>query len=154
MTLKSKSFECFLCFCGNRIFEIILCFLWERIGVFSILAICFFKSELFSFLFSFCDREKSLSSINILYFLREGEGAWVRQSLMPHWYLCPLSNSHPHPLRRFLRLGIDLMDFLKKIKRGKRFLEMANLRSLKEQRSKKKDKALKLESLKAKLEKQ
>ena len=30
----------------------------------------------------------------------------------------PLSNSHPHPLRRFLRLGIDLMDFLKKIKRS------------------------------------
>ena len=27
----------------------------------------------------------------------------------------PLSNSHPHPRRRFLRLGIDLMDFLEKI---------------------------------------
>ena len=50
-------------------------FLWERMGVFSILATCFFKSELFGFLFSFCDREKSLSSINILYFLREGKEA-------------------------------------------------------------------------------
>ena len=73
-----------------------------------------------------------------------------------HASLIPLpSLKLPSPPTTLLKVvGLDLMDFLKKIKRGKRFLEMANLRSLKKQRSKKKDKALKLESLKAKLEKQ